>query len=151
MSRPARLLDVHVDWDHHRSVYTLVGSADELVRRSSPASAARVTGSTSAATRARIRTHRRRRRVALVPLTSEDESRAREAALTLANRIADELELPVFFYGRLTEDGREPAFFRRGGTEELQGRIDSGELAPDRGPGRLHPAPAVSCSGCGGR
>src|SRR5919106_3026031 len=31
MSRPARLLDVHVDWDHHRSVYTLVGTPDELV------------------------------------------------------------------------------------------------------------------------
>jgi glutamate formiminotransferase len=77
--------------------------------------------------------------VPLVPLRPEDESRAREAALTLANRIAEELELPVFFYGRLTEDGLEPAFFRRGGPEELQRRIDSGELEPDRGPGRLHP------------
>ena len=150
MSRPARLLDVHVDWDHHRSVYTLVGSADELVRRSSPASAARVTGSTSAA-RGRASAHRRCRRGSARAAQAEDESRAREAALTLANRIADELELPVFFYGRLTEDGREPAFFRRGGPEELQRRIDSGELAPDRGPGRLHPAPAVSCSGCSGR
>ena len=30
-SSPARLLDVHVDWDHHRSVFTLVGSGEELV------------------------------------------------------------------------------------------------------------------------
>src|SRR6266508_1208155 len=31
MSRPARLLDMHADADHHRSVYTLVGSGQELV------------------------------------------------------------------------------------------------------------------------
>ena len=31
LSAPARLLDVHVDPDHHRSVYTLVGEPDELV------------------------------------------------------------------------------------------------------------------------
>jgi glutamate formiminotransferase len=53
--------------------------------------------------------------------------------------VGSELGLPVFFYGRLTDHGREPAFFRRGGPEELQRRIDAGELSPDRGPGRLHP------------
>ena len=31
LSSPARLLDVHVDADHHRSVFTLVGEPDELV------------------------------------------------------------------------------------------------------------------------
>ena len=31
LSTPARLLDVHVDADHHRSVFTLVGEGDELV------------------------------------------------------------------------------------------------------------------------
>jgi glutamate formiminotransferase / 5-formyltetrahydrofolate cyclo-ligase len=140
MSRPARLLDVHVDWDHHRSVYTLVGSADELVETL-------LVGIRCARDRIDLGRHEGAHPrigaadvVPLVPLRPEDESRAREAALTLANRIADELELPVFFYGRLTEDGREPAFFRRGGPEELQRRIDSGELAPDRGPGRLHPS-----------
>jgi glutamate formiminotransferase len=140
MSRPARLLDVHVDWDHHRSVYTLVGSADELVETL-------LAGIRCARDRIDLGRHEGAHPrigaadvVPLVPLRPEDESRARQAALTLANRIADELELPVFFYGRLTEDGREPAFFRRGGPEELQRRIDSGELAPDRGPDRLHPS-----------
>jgi glutamate formiminotransferase len=37
-------------------------------------------------------------------------------------------------------DGRGPAFFRRGGPDELQRRIDAGELSPDFGPGRLDPA-----------
>ena len=33
---------------------------------------------------------------------------------------------------------RGPAFYRRGGTEGLQQRIDAGELVPDYGPSRLH-------------
>jgi glutamate formiminotransferase len=140
MSRPARLLDVHVDWDHHRSVYTLVGSAEELVETL-------LAGIRCACGRIDLARHEGAHPrigaadvVQLVPLKPEDESRAREAALALADRVADELELPVFFYGRLTEDAREPAFFRRGGPEELQRRIDSGELRPDRGPDRLHPS-----------
>ena len=30
-STPARLLDVHSDWDHHRSVFTVAGSGEQLV------------------------------------------------------------------------------------------------------------------------
>ena len=43
----------------------------------------------------------------------------------------------MFLYG---SPGRGPAFFRRGGPEELQRRVDAGELAPDFGPSRLDPA-----------
>jgi len=78
--------------------------------------------------------------VPLVPLEPEAEPAAREAALELAGRVGSELGLPVFLYGSLTEDGREPAFFRRGGPEGLQQRIDAGELRPDRGPDRLDPS-----------
>ena len=35
---------------------------------------------------------------------------------------------------------RGPAFYRRGGREELQRRLDAGELRPDFGPPRLDPA-----------
>jgi glutamate formiminotransferase len=140
MSQPARLLDVHVDADHNRSVYTLVGSADELVETL-------VRGIARAAERIDLRRHVGAHPrigaadvVPLVPLRPQDEPLAREAALALADRLTDELELPVFFYGRLTPDGREPAFFRRGGADELQRRIDGGEIAPDRGPTTLHPS-----------
>jgi glutamate formiminotransferase len=139
MSTPARLLDVHTDWDHHRSVFTLVGNGEELVETL-------LAGVGCAAERIDLRRHAGAHPrigaadvVAVVPLDPADEPAACRTALTLADRIAAELELPVFLYGRLTEDGREPAFFRRGGPEELQRRIDSGELAPDRGPRRLHP------------
>ncbi|MDQ4082285.1 MAG: glutamate formiminotransferase, partial [Actinomycetota bacterium] len=139
LSAPARLLDVHVDPDHHRSVYTLVGSGEDLVE-----TLAR--GIARAVALIDLRRHRGAHPrvgavdvVPIVPLRSEDEGAAREAALGLAERVAAEFALPVFFYGRLTEDGREPAFLRRGGPEELQRRIDRGEVAPDRGPARLHP------------
>ncbi len=138
-SRPARLLDVHVDPDHHRSVYTLVGTEEELVETLAA-------GVRRACELVDLRRHEGVHPrigaadvVPLVPIRPDDEPRARAAALALADRIAAELELPVFFYGRLTEDGREPAFFRRGGPEELQRRLDAGEVRPDRGPARLHP------------
>jgi glutamate formiminotransferase len=119
-------------------VYTLVGSADELVDTLTA-------GVRRAVELIDLNLHEGAHPrvgaadvVPLVPLRPEHETAAREAALRLADRLG-ELELPVFFYGRLTADRREPAFFRRGGTEELQRRIDSGELEPDRGPMRLHP------------
>jgi glutamate formiminotransferase len=139
MSSPARLLDVHADADHHRSVYTLVGSADEVVetllagirRAIDVIDLGKHEGAHPRVGAADV--------VPIVPLRPEQEPEARAAALELADRVGTDLELPVFFYGRLTEDGREPAFFRRGGMLELQRRIDAGELRPDRGPSRLHP------------
>jgi glutamate formiminotransferase/glutamate formiminotransferase/formiminotetrahydrofolate cyclodeaminase len=77
--------------------------------------------------------------VPLVPLRPEDMARACAAALAAGERIGGELGLPVFLYGEVG-GGRRPAFFRRGGPDELQRRIDSGELTPDFGPSRLDPA-----------
>jgi glutamate formiminotransferase len=132
----ARLLDVHSDGDHNRSVYTLVGSAEELAD-------ALVAGIAVARERIDLRRHDGAHPrigaadvVPIIPLEPGDMRRAREAALTLAERVGRELELPVFLYGELAS-GRGPAFFRRGGTAELQRRIDTGELAPDFGPSRL--------------
>ena len=131
----ARLLDVHSDADHHRSVYTLVGSEEELV-------AALLAGIACARERIDLREHRGAHPrigaadvVPIVPIHPDDADRARAAALELARRLG-ELALPIFLYADLAP-GRGPAFFRRGGPEELQRRIDAGELAPDFGPARL--------------
>ena len=139
LTSPARLLDVHVDADHNRSVFTLVGSADELVETL-------VAGIRAAVESIDLRDHEGVHPrigaadvVPLVPIRPQDEASARAAALTLAERIADELELPVFFYGLLAGEPRGPAFFRKGGPGELQRRVDAGELRPDRGPAHLHP------------
>ena len=136
LSAPARLLDVHVDADHHRSVFTLVGEPDELVETL-------LGGIACARERIDLRDHEGAHPrtgaadvVPLVPIKPADMAQAKETALELARRIGEELGLPAFLYGELAP-GRGPAFFRRGGPAELQRRIDAGELAPDFGPPRL--------------
>ena len=139
LSAHARLLDVHVDHDHNRSVFTLAGSETELV-------AALLDGVACARERIDLRRHEgahpRTGAADVVPLVAirpDDLERARAVALEVGRRVGDELRLPVFLYGELGS-GRGPAFFRRGGPVELQRRIDAGELAPDFGPARLDAA-----------
>jgi glutamate formiminotransferase len=137
-ARHAELLDVHSDVDHNRSVFTLVGDDDALVD-------ALVSGVECARDLIDLRRHAGVHPrigaadvVPVVPLRPADLERARAAALRVAERVGGELGLPVFLYGE-AGDGRGPAFFRRGGPEELQARIDAGELTPDYGPARLDP------------
>ena len=136
LSAHARLLDVHSAEDHNRSVYTLVGSEEELV-------AALLAGIVCARERIDLRRHEGAHPcigaadvVPLVPIRETDAERARTAALELARRVGAELGLPVFLYADLAP-GRGPAFFRRGGPAELQRRVDGGEFAPDFGPAQL--------------
>jgi glutamate formiminotransferase len=136
MSAHARLLDVHADADHNRSVFTLVGQEAELL----PALLAAV-----AVARERIDlrrhggVHPRIGAADVLPLVAidpADRERARRAARVLAARIGA-LGLPVFLYA---PPERGPAFYRRGGSEELARRLEAGELVPDFGPARLDPA-----------
>jgi glutamate formiminotransferase len=136
LSAHAELLDVHADADHNRSVFTLVGDEAALVE-------ALLAGIARARDVIDLRAHEGAHPrigaadvVPVVPLRPEQMPRARAAALRVAERVGEELGLPVFLYGELG-GGRGPAFFRRGGPEQLQRRIDAGELAPDAGPRRL--------------
>ena len=135
----ADVLDVHSDEDHNRSVFTLVGEPAQLVE-------ALLAGIACARDRIDLRRHEGAHPrigaadvVPVVPVWPKDAERARAAALELARRVGEELELPVFLYAELAS-GRGPAFFRRGGPEELQRRLDAGEVAPDFGPAQLDPA-----------
>jgi glutamate formiminotransferase len=139
LAERAELLDVHTDADHNRTVFTLVGNDHELVD-------ALVAGVAVARERIDLRAHAGvHPRIGaadvlpIVPVRPEDMGRARAAALELARRIGDDLGLPVFLYGEVG-DGRGPAFFRSGGTVELQRRIDAGEVTPECGPSQLDPA-----------
>lgn len=132
----ADLLDVHSDWDHHRSVFTLVGDDMSLVE-------ALLAGVACARDRIDLRNHEGAHPrigaadvVPIVALDPADRERAKDCALRLADRIGSDLGLPVFLYGE-SSTGRGPASYRRGGPAELQRRIDSGELRPDYGPDRL--------------
>ena len=135
----ADVLDVHSDADHNRSVFTLVGEEAALVD-------ALLAAIACARDRIDLRRHEGAHPrigaadvVPVVALRPEDRDRARAAALELARRVGQELALPVFLYGDLASE-RGPAFYRRGGPAELQRRIDAGELRPDFGPTRMHPA-----------
>jgi glutamate formiminotransferase len=139
LSARARLLDVHADADHNRSVCTLVADEEALV-------AALVDGVARACELIDLRRHEGAHPrvgaadvVPVVPIRGEDMERARSTALAAAERIGDEVGLPVFLYGELAP-GRGPAYFRRGGPAELQRRLDAGEVRPDFGPARLHPS-----------
>ena len=135
LGRRARLLDVHADEDHNRSVFTLVGSEDEL-------SDALLDGIRVAVERIDLRRHEGAHPrigaadvVPIVPLRPEQLDRARATAGHVGKRIGAELGLPVFVYA---PPERGPAFYRHGGTEGLERRLDSGELRADFGPQRLH-------------
>jgi glutamate formiminotransferase len=133
LSARARLLDVHADADHNRSVFTLVADEDDLVE-------ALVSAIACARERIDLREHEGAHPrvgaadvVPVVPVRPSDLERAKRTALALGDRIGGELELPVFLYGELAP-GRGPAFFRAAGLEGLRRRVESGELAPEFGP-----------------
>jgi glutamate formiminotransferase len=134
----ALLLDVHSDPDHNRSVFTLAGDEEGVVESMLAGIAAAVE---SIDLRKHTGVHPRVGVVdvvPLVPLAPDDMPRAISAARALARRVGAELGLPVFHYGELG-DGRRPAFFRRGGLDELRRRVESGELVPEDGPRRIDP------------
>lgn len=132
----ARLLDVHSDADHHRSVLTLAAEPDTLVE-------ALVAGAAEALRTIDLRRHDGVHPrvgavdvVPVVPILGEPMAVAREVALDVAARIGSELDVPVLLYGEVGS-GLRPAHFRRGGVAELARRLAAGELAPYAGPPRL--------------
>jgi glutamate formiminotransferase len=136
LAEHAELLDVHADADHNRSVFTLVGDDGAIVD-------ALVASVAVASARIDLRAHEGAHPrigaadvVPVVPIEPGDMERARTAAWRVAERIGSELSLPVFLYGELARE-RGPAFFRRGGTDELARRLESGEVEPDFGPSHL--------------
>ena len=133
-----RLLDTHSDGDHHRSVFTLAGPpgalGDALLRGARAAVEGIDIGDGRGA-------HPHVGAIDVVPVVYLDDSArgiACAQALLVADRIGNELSVPVFLYGALA-GGRTRAELRRGGVAGLQSRIAAGELRPDFGPSRMHP------------
>ncbi len=131
-STGARLLDVHTDPDHHRSVYTLAAEPGELAP-------ALVAGARACRERIDLRgprgSHPHVGALDVAPVVHLDAAR-RGAACAEALIAGEELGrvgIPVFLYGALA-DGRSRAFLRRGGVVALAERMRAGELHPDFGP-----------------
>jgi glutamate formiminotransferase / 5-formyltetrahydrofolate cyclo-ligase len=134
----ARLLDVHSDPDHHRSVFTIAGTPGTLAQQV-------LAGARETVGRVEIGhhdgVHPRVGALDVAPVVYLDDRERGAAcaeALVLGDLLGEALELPVFLYGILAQ-GRTRAELRKGGPTQLATRIDQGEVVPDFGPRRIHP------------
>jgi glutamate formiminotransferase/glutamate formiminotransferase/formiminotetrahydrofolate cyclodeaminase len=135
-----RLLDVHRDPDHNRSVYTLAASGGP-----GALAAALLAGARAAVERIDIGRHEGVHPhvgaldvAPIVHLDTSERGAACAEALVLGDLLARHLDLPVLLYGALAQ-GRTRAELRRGGPPELARRLAAGELQADFGPQRAHP------------
>ena len=139
---PARVLDLHVDPDHNRAVYTLAARQGDL--------AAGLVGlARAAAEQIDLREHQGIHphvgALDVMPVVWQDEERRGPAcaeALTAAALVGEDAGVPVFLYGDLATraEHSERAWLRRGGPAELARRMEAGELVPDYGPQHAHPS-----------
>ncbi|HEY1478921.1 MAG TPA: hypothetical protein VGF46_02780 [Gaiellales bacterium] len=133
----ARVLDVHVDPDHNRSVFTTCGSAGGL--RQGLIASAQV-AMEHIDVRANDGVHPHIGALDIVPVVPLDDA-LHEHAQRLVDELADGLAalgLPVFLYAD-SGGGRRPHEFRRGGLVALRERMAAGSLLADAGPPAPHP------------
>jgi glutamate formiminotransferase len=138
-----RVLDVHSDADHHRSVITIAGDPWALQD-------ALVSLAGECIDRIDLRRHRGAHPrlgaldvAPIVALADDDMPLAGEIAAGLAERLGTELNLPVFLYGdelATDPDRTRPFDFRRQGLDWLEEEVAEGRIVPDAGPPRLHPS-----------
>lgn len=135
-----RVLDVHSDADHNRSVLTLSGEPLALQD-------ALVALAAECVDRIDIRRHRgahpRTGALDVVPLvahTPDDEPVAVDTAVGLGERLGADLNLPVFRYGDIATDPAltRPRDYRRIGLDDMAEAMDAGTLVPAAGPPRMH-------------
>jgi glutamate formiminotransferase/glutamate formiminotransferase/formiminotetrahydrofolate cyclodeaminase len=147
-----RLLDAHSDTDHNRSVFTLAAPsrllADALLRAAAVAVEEIDVMGPAGEGHPLAGQHPHVGALDVAPIVYVDPQLRGPAcaeALVLGDRIADQLDIPVFLYGELTAAAgtgqRTRAELRRGGVAGLAGRMADPEdpLVPDFGPPRLHP------------
>lgn len=136
------LLDVHVDPDHHRSVFTIVGEPEAM-------GAALFRLIEQARQLIDIRQHQGEHpRIGVVdvvpwiPVQGVTMQECMSYANQLGSRIGEELKIPVFLY---EEAGKVPSrakleIVRKGGLEALGRRMKTEyEWKPDYGPPVIHP------------
>jgi glutamate formiminotransferase / formiminotetrahydrofolate cyclodeaminase len=136
-----RVLDVHSDTDHNRSVLTIAGDADAV--QEAVMNAVR-TATETIDLRVHSGEHPRIGAtdvVPFIPLGGATMADAVAAARSVGERIARELAIPVYFYEEAATrpERQNLENIRRGGFEELRHAIESDVARePDLGPRRVH-------------
>ena len=144
------LLDQEMDWDHHRSVLTYVGSPDATVEAA--VSLARI-----ARDLIDLRSHQGGHPrigatdvVPFIPIRGIRMEDCIALAKRVGQRIGSELDIPVFLYERAAvRPGRvHLEDIRRGGIDGLAERMARDPTwAPDFGPPRMHPTAGATVVG----
>lgn len=148
----AEVLDWSADPDHNRSVVTVIGSPAQVEE-------AAVAGAAIAKDRIDLRRHRGvHPRIGaidvlpFVPLAGLRMDEARQSARRVGERLANEIGIPVFFYGNASNPpGKNLAALRRGGFEALVTGWPVGRepdlLPPGWGHAGAHPTAGACCVG----
>ena len=148
-SAGCRVLDLHLDPDHNRSVLTFVGEEDALyegVLALARAAVDRID------LRAQRGVHPRMGAVDVVPFVPL-EGATMSDCVRLARRVGrafgEELGIPVFLYeaAATSKARRNLAALRKGQFEGLASKLTRPEWAPDFGPRRPHPTAGVTAVG----
>ena len=130
-----RLLDICADPDHNRTVFTFIGSPEDIER-----------GAAAACDRALEVIDMREQQgvhprigavdvVPFIPLKNAVMADAVRTAHRFGRAFAQRNGLPVYFYGEaaLVEERRELPHVRKGGYEALEKRMKDTKWAPDEG------------------
>ena len=143
------LLDFSADRDHHRSVFTLVGTGPAL-REAVPLLFVK------ALQHLDLSLHQGAHPrigavdvVPFVPLLGAPMEAARDLAREVAEEVAERFEVPIYLYeeSALRPERRSLAWLRQGGLEALERALGTEERRPDLGPSRLHPRLGASVVG----
>jgi len=146
-----RVLDVHSDADHHRTVITLAGTESALV---DAGVALAITCRDLIDLRGHDGVHPCVGALDVLPFVAmrpADLPSAVRAAGAAARRIGEEAGVPCVLYGAAAGEGRErPAHLRASGLAALAKAMSRGEVLPDAGPAAAHPSAGVTLVGARG-
>jgi glutamate formiminotransferase len=148
-----RVLDLHSDEDHNRTVLTLAGersALEEAVFRAAARAAELIDLREHSGEHPRVGATDV---IPFIPLGDSPMEEALAAARSVAERIAGDLNIPVYFYEEAASrpDRRNLENVRRKGFEELRDVIASDEeRAPDIGPRAVHPSAGAVIIGARG-
>jgi glutamate formiminotransferase len=142
----ARVLDVHSDAVHNRSVFTMTSSPESLV--DALAGLANTAAASIDLTQQRG-VHPRIGALDVAPIVPHNDSMelAIKTARSAAEAIAERANMPVYLYGDASgEARRELPALRKGGMDGVIARARQGS-PPDFGPRTIDPATGVVCVG----
>src|ERR1051325_4802285 len=145
-----RLLNIHPDPDHNRSVFTYVSESEAAIRE------ATLRLFEIAVARIDLRIHRGAHPrvgavdvVPFVPLEGTSMAECVAAAEQFGRDAASRFDVPVYLYEEAAkhDSRRELPAIRSGGFEQFPHKITDERWLPDFGPARVHPTAGASVVG----